>query len=250
MIKRVLVLVLVLFCVGTVYLISRYSKPTKDSRHGSLDENLDTRTDKITVEHPFFNDFAEAFQAVAVKKLGPKDREQLKQIYCSLLPSSYLKIRWPGWEIGIPRPKESVPNEVFELRQRDIALFLSDFFKRVENGKLYCDYSAVVEQFGEEQVEGRMAGKTGLHYNLERVYWTLNVKLNDWIKQNIKTYDCSLVCELDEIVAKSDSYLREAFFPTPGPFDIGPKKRKELQKQMLHQFAPALEKPLIEQIWR
>ena len=203
----------------------------------------------IILEHPFFDDFAEAFQSVAVRKLGTEYREKLKKIYSSLFPSSYLKIRWPGWEIGIPRPKESVPNEVFELRQKDIALFLTDFFKKVDNGNLYCDYSGVVQKFGEELVEQRIRGKTGLHYNLERVYWTLNVKLNNWIHQNIETYDCSLVCDLDEIVAKSDSFLREAFFPTPGPFDIGTRRRKELQKEMLHQFAPTLEQPLMEQIY-
>lgn len=128
-------------------------------------------------------------------------------------------------------------------------MFLIDFFKRVNGRKLYCDFSAVVERFGKEKVANRISNKTGLHLNLEEVYWTLNIKFNRWIHSNIKFYDCSLVCELDEILTAADGMLREAFFPTPGPFDIGLRKRKKLQRQMLRDFAPTLKKPLIRQIW-
>ena len=58
------------------------------------------------------------------------------------------------------------------------------------------------------------------------------------------------MCDLDEIVARADSILREAFFPTPGPVDIGLKKRREYQIKVLREAAPHLEKQLIEQIWR
>ena len=211
--------------------------------------NLDKSTDKVIVEHPFFDDYIKAFQAFAVKQVDAQNRERLKKLNCSLFPPLQVSYRWEGWQIGIPRPPELFPKEWLDLRKKDIEIFLRDFFMRVEHGKLYCDYSFVIERFGEDLVKRRMIGKTGLQYNLERVYWTLNAKLRNWIRQNIENYHCSLVCELDEIVAKSDSWLRVAFFPTPGPCDIGAKKRKKLQKQMLHDFAPALEKSLIEQIW-
>ena len=119
---------------------------------------------------------------------------------------------------------------------------------RVEHGKLYCDYSFVIERFGEDLVKRRMIGKTGLQYNLERVYWTFNTRFNNWIDQNTENYDCSLVCDLDEIIAAAHDILREAFFPTPGPFDIGPKKRKEYQIKVLREVALNLEKTLIEKI--
>ncbi len=212
-------------------------------------QNLDKRTDKIIIEHPFFDDYIKAFQEGAVKQVDAQNRKRLKKLNCSLFSPLYVSQRWKGWQIGIPRPPELFPKEWLELRAKDIEIFLRDFFKRVEKGELYCDYASVVDSFGEKEVKRRMAGKTGLHYSLERAYWTLSVKLRNWIRHNIETYNCSLVCELDEIVAKSDSWLRAAFFPMPGPFDIGPRKRKEFQKQMLGVFAPHLEEPLIEQIW-
>ena len=201
------------------------------------------------VEHPFFDAYAEAFQVAASKELGAEGRQRLKEINCALFPNSYLKKQWPGWEIGIPRPAELVTKEFLDSLQKDVVIFLIDFFKRVEKAMLYCDYSAVVEKFGQERVESRLGKTIGLHFNLEAAYWTFNIKLNKWEDQNIKVYNCSLVCPLDEILARFDSYLREAFFPTPGPYDIGPKKRKNLQKQILRRFAPNLEKPLIKEIY-
>lgn len=192
----------------------------------------------VILEHPFWSDFVEAFRSAAVKEVDPDSLEELKQLNCRLFPASLLEMRWEGWEMGIHRPPESFPKEWVEIRSRYVTMFLVDFFKRVKGRKLYCDYSAVAERFGEEKVANRMGKKTGLHLNLEGVYWTLNVKFNRWIDSNIRLYDCSLVCELDEILTAADGLLREAFFPTPGPFDIGPRKRKKLQQQMLRKFAP------------
>jgi len=117
-----------------------------------------------------------------------------------------------------------------DLWREQAVLFLRDFFKRVENKSLYCDYNAVVEKFGRGRVKSRIGKTSGLHFNLEAVYWTFNIKFNKCLEQNIRTYGCSLVCPLDEILARFDSYLREAFFPTPGPYDIGPKKTKGSSK--------------------
>ena len=226
----------------------------------------DQLKDDIILEHPFWDDYLEAFRSVATKEVDPTSLGKIKRLNCSLFPVSYLKMRWEGWQMGIRRPPDSFPKEWLELRSEDIILFLKDFFKRVEKGNLYCDYSAIVDHFGDELVESRVGKKTGLHFHLEAVYWTFNVKFRDWIHKNIKLYDCSLICELDEILATADSELREAFFPTivpaaipelrellgdelPNFHFIGPQKRKELQKQMLHTFAPALEKPLMKQLW-
>lgn len=203
----------------------------------------------IIIDHPFWDDYVEALRSAAVREIDPDSLEKAKRLNCSLFPSSCLKARWEGWQMGIERPQESVPKEWLELRLLYVDLFLTDFFKRVKNRKLYCELSLVVEHFGEELVKDRIGKKSGLHFNLEAVYWTFNVKFNKWIHQNIKVYDCSLVCELDEILATADSILRAAFFPMPGPHDIGLGKRKKLQKQLLHQFAPTLVKPLTEQIW-
>ncbi|GAG04088.1 unnamed protein product, partial [marine sediment metagenome] len=198
----------------------------------------------VILEHPFFDDYMIAFQSAAFKEVDPQSREKIRKLMCELLPSKYLKMRWEGWQMGIRRPPESFPKEWLEQRSLDIALFLADFFKRVESGSLYCDFAVVVERFGEEMVTNRMSKKTGLHLNLERVYWTFNVKFRRWIHSNIRLYDCSLICELDEILATADSELREAFFPTivpeaipelrellgdelPNFHFIGPQKRKE-----------------------
>lgn len=208
------------------------------------------RKESVILEHPFFEDYVEAVQSYSGKTLGTQGLEKTKQIYCSLFPKPILTRRWDGWQLGIPRPKGSMPDEAFNLLYGEATVFLRQFFKRVENDRLYCEWSAVIDRLGEEDVASRMAGKTGLHYNLERVYWTFNIKFNNWIEQNIENYNCTLVCDLDEIIARADSILREAFFPTPGPFDIGPKRRKEYQIKVLREVAPNLEKPLIEQIWR
>lgn len=202
-----------------------------------------------TLEHPFFEDYVEAVQSYSGKTFGKKGRDKLRQVYCTIYPALIIETHWDGWQLGIPRPKDLMPEEAFNLFYGEATVFLRQFFKRVENDNLYCDWSHVISKFGEENVASRMAGKTGLLYNLERVYWTFNVKFNKWICQNTENYGCSLVCDLDEIVARADSILREAFFPTPGPIYIGPKTRKEYQLKVLREAAPNLEKPLIEQIW-
>jgi len=225
----------------------------KANRDASLDENIDGVNRILQseiLEHPFFDDYVEAVEAYSGKTLGNQGREKLKQIYCSLFPKAILTTRWDGWELGIPRPKGSMPEEAFNLLYGEGVVFLRDFFKHVENGELYCDYSGVIDKFGDELVAKRMRGKTGIFYNLERAYWTYNITLHYWIEKNIDNYDCSLVCDLDEIAARADSILREAFFPTPGPVDIGAKRRREYQIKVLREAAPQLEKQLIEEIWR
>lgn len=106
----------------------------------------------------------------------------------------------------------------------------------------------MVKKFG-EGVESRIGKSKGLHFNLEAAYWTFNVKFNKWIGQNRRAYNCTLVCNLDEILSRFDSYLREAFFPTSGSYDIGPRKRKKLQKRMLGDFAPTIKEALMKEIW-
>ena len=63
------------------------------------------------IEHPFFDDFLRAFQAASPRKLDAEVRQKLKELECALFPSSWLGRRWTGWEIGIPRPPELVPNK-------------------------------------------------------------------------------------------------------------------------------------------
>jgi len=251
------------YCQGTGALIGEFlaqqkfqefsSLPKEAKKHEKNTESKESETketpEKVVLDHPFWDDYAEVFKSSAVKEIDSDILEEFRQLKCSLLPFHLLKIHWPGWELGVPRPTNLIPKEAISLRNEYIALFLKDFFKRVEVCNLYCDFSTVVERFGEELVKERFYMKTGLHYNLEAVYWTFNIKFNNWIHKNIKRYDCSLVCELDEILAKADELLRAAFFQTPGPLNIGLRKRKKFQKQMLSIFAPDLEKTLIEKIW-
>jgi len=210
---------------------------------------LNTKLQGEILEHPFFQDWVEAVQSYSGKMLEDEELEKTRQVFCSLFPEQILKNRWDGWQLGIPRSKDVMPEKAFNFYYGEATIFLRNFFKRVENDKIYCEWSDVINRFGEENVAIRMKGKTGLHCSLERVYWTFNIKFNNWIRKNKEKYDCSLVCQLDEIVARADEILREAFFPTPGPFEIGHKRRKEYQHKVLREFAPNLEKPLIEQIW-
>lgn len=74
MIKRVLVLVLVLFCIGTVYLISRYSKPTKNSRERTPDENLmEQLVLAPKLAELFANDELFVFE-IGLDQFGPEER--------------------------------------------------------------------------------------------------------------------------------------------------------------------------------
>ena len=200
-------------------------------------------------DHPFFEDFAQAFRYKAVKELGPEDVSRLRDIYCKMYPQEFLEIEWPGRRTGTPRPKEAFPAEVLELTMKDVGIFLEHFFKRVEEGKLYSDFSIVIDHLGFEYVEKKLQEKTGLLLNLQRAYWTFSVKIWSWIQHNVEGYDCSLVCDLDEIVARAGSLLHGAFFPTRGFPSIRPKRRRKLQKQMLQLYAPKLEKQLMTEIY-
>lgn len=221
----------------------KYSNDKITVNNERIPEKLISKT--IIDDHPFFNDWVEAFKSLSVREFKMEHQEQLKKLYCKLYPPSILKMRWDGWQIGIPRPLDSLSKEAQDQRIREVDTFLRNFFERVKEGKLYCDYSEVIEKFGSDSEKKRMKGKSGLKLNLEKAYWTFNVKFNKWIDHNIKEYDCSLVCGIDEIVAKSDGILREGFFPTHGPYDIGPQKRKELQEMLLSELAPNLEKELL-----
>lgn len=223
--------------------------PEGSHRSSSIEQIPTEDSEVVVLDHPFWDDYLEAFRLASIKEVDYETAEKIRQLNCTLFPPSLLRIRWPGWELGIPRPPGSVPKEVLTLWNVDITFFLQQFFRRVERGELYCDYTCVIERFGEDLVEKRIGSKTGLLLNLEAVYWTFNVNFNKWIRQNKKVYDCSLVCDLDEILARVDSQLKSAFFPTPGPFDIGWRKRKKWQRQMLSVFAPDLEERLMKQIW-
>jgi hypothetical protein len=202
-----------------------------------------------TLKHPFFQDWVEAVQSYYRKTLEDEELGKIRQVSCSLYPEPILARRWDGWQLGIPRPNDLIGEEAFNFYNEEATVFLRHFFNRVENDKLYCEWSDVIDRFGEETVANRMPGETGVHHSLERVYWTFNIKFNNWIRQNKEEYDCSLVCQLDEIIARADSVLREAFFPTPGPVEIGHRRRKEYQIKLLRDVAPNIEKQLIEDIW-
>jgi hypothetical protein len=203
---------------------------------------------EFILEHPFFNDYANAFQARCLKELGDEGRERLKKLVCALMPSEILEMKWEGWEIGMPRPVELATEEAVNHWQEQAMVLLRDFFRRVKKGELYCDYSVITEKFA-GGIERRIGKTSGLLFNLEATYWTFNIKFNKWMENNRKTYNCSLICALDEILARFDAYLREAFFPTLGPYDIGPKKRKKLEDRMLRHFAPEIRKALMKEIW-
>ena len=183
------------------------------------------------------------------QKLDSETREDLKNRVCKLYTPKMLQLKWPGWEIGLPRPHSMVGPDIIKYYQGGGGMLQLDFFRKIENGPyFYCDYKEVRIKYG-MTVEERIGKSSGLHFNLQATYWTFNIKLNKWIEQNKREHNCSLVCDLDEFVAWCDSFLREAFFPTPGPYDIGPKKRKKLQKKVLKEFAPNLMEPLMKDIW-
>lgn len=204
--------------------------------------------ERVIIEHPFFNDYANAYQSFLGKELDLEDYKQLKEGICGLFRPELLNVKWPAWEIGLPRPENIAPSESLKVWNAHAMILLKDFFKRAEKGLLYCDYSVVLEKF-QGGVESRIGKTEGLHFNFEATYWTFNIKFNKWLNRNIDIYNCSLVCNLDEVLSRFDAYLREAFFPTPGPYDIGTKKRKKRQKQLLDKFAPNIRKELIKEIW-
>jgi len=200
------------------------------------------------IEHPFFEVFIEAFQAFCSKKIEKEEYGRFKQTFCGKFPDTYLEKYWEGVEIGIPRPSELVPQESLEMWQRDVVMLLVNFFKRVEEFKLYSDYSDIERKFNKDIPE--VLGKTeGLHFNLEAVYWTFNIKWNEYIDENWSKYNCTLICPLDEIFSRFDSILRECFFPTPGPYDLGPVARRKEQEKLLENCAPELKDALLKDIW-
>lgn len=203
---------------------------------------------EVIIEHPFFDDYANAVQARCLRELGEEGRKRLKKLACTLWPTEILEMKWEGWEIGIPRPVQLATEEAVNLWEKHAIILLRDFFKRVEKGQLYCDYSSVVEKFG-EGIESRIGKTSGLLFNLESAYWTFNVRFSKWIEKNRKKYKCCLVCPLDEMLARFDAQLRVSFFPTPGPYDIGPRKRKKLENRMLKKHAPSIREALMKEIW-
>jgi len=203
-----------------------------------------------TIEHPFFDDYANAFQASCLRDLDIEGRERLKKVVCVLWPAKILEMKWEAWQIGIPRPVKLSTRKAVNFWEEQARVLLRDFFKRVANAHLYCDYSAIAEKYG-TGLEKRIGKTGGMLFNLEAAYWTFNVKFNKWMGQNRELYNCCLVCPLDEMLARFDVQLRAAFFPTPGPYRIRwPFSRKRLQNRMLRIYAPALKEALMKEIWK
>lgn len=201
----------------------------------------------IIIDHPFFYECFKAFESQSGKMFDGKALDEFRESTCKLYTPKMLQIRWPRWEIGLPRPTSLIGDAHAKYLLEGATSLLKDFFKRVQNGHLYADYSTIEEKFG-EGIESRIGKSSGLHFNLEAAYWTFNIKFNNWIGHNRKEYDCSLVCDFDEFLARFDDYLRNAFFPTPGPYDVGPKLRKEAQDILLNEFAPNIREALMKDI--
>lgn len=205
--------------------------------------------EKIISDHTFFGDYFESIQAYSLKKFDQNGIDRLRNFSCSLFPEILLKTRWPGYEMGFPRPRKLIySKEIYDIWEKHSYLFLRYFFKKVEKGDLFDEYSKIIDRFG-ETIESRIGKSSGLHFNLEAAYWTFNIKFNQMIETNFSIYDCSLVCNLDEILARFDVLIRPVFFPFTSKEKIKPKKLQKLQRKMLKEFAPSLEESLLNDIW-
>ena len=86
----------------------------------------------------------------------------------------------------------------------------------------------------------RIGVSSGGYYRLFIAYWTLNIKLDENRKSNIKKYGYENVYYADSLLKFVESNLAGAFFPTPGTMQIPESTRRQGIQQLLNMFAPTM----------
>jgi len=121
-------------------------------------------------------------------------------------------------------------NDVIEETREVITRY---FFRKAALEETFGPINRVKEKFG-DSVEKNYGLSSGPFINVAKTYWTYKIEVQDLFPK----YH-NLV--LSQVLLKVEGDIASVFFPTPGPAVIWVRQRREMQRQLLEQYAPEID---------
>ena len=107
------------------------------------------------------------------------------------------------------------------------------FFRKATRGETFGSISRIKEKFG-KSVEENYGLSSGPFINMAKTYWTYKIEVQDLFPK------CHNFL-LSQVLLKIEGDIASVFFPTPGPAVIWVRQRREMQRQLLEQYAPEID---------
>lgn len=121
-------------------------------------------------------------------------------------------------------------NEFIEETREVITCY---FFRKAALGETFGPVNRVREKFG-SSVEENYGISGGPFIDMAKTYWTYKIEVQDLFPK----YHELLLAQILLIVERD---IASVFFPTPGPTVIWVRQRREMQRQLLEQYAPEID---------
>ena len=143
-----------------------------------------------------------------------------------------------GIEFGIkyghlPMEVKSQNKAANKIIEEEIEIVKRYFFKKAVVGETFGLVSRIKEKSG-FYLEENYDLSSGPFINMAKTYWTFQIEVKDLFP---KYYDLAL----SQVLANVETNIASAFFPTPGPVVMWVRQRREIQRQLLEQYAPEID---------
>jgi len=144
------------------------------------------------------------------------------------------------FEMGVvSKPFKMQDESQNEVVEETVEVITHYFFRKTALGETFGPISQIKEKLG-SSVEENYGLSSGPFINMTRTYWTYKIEVKDLFPE------CHNLV-LSQVLLKVEGDIASLFFPTPGPAVIWVRQRKEMQRQLLEQFAPEIDiDPLLE----
>lgn len=106
------------------------------------------------------------------------------------------------------------------------------FFRKVINRQTFGPISRVKERF-KNSFEENYELRKGPFIDMANTYWTYDIEVHDFFPQHHNLM-------LAQILLKIERDIGSVFFPSPGEVVIWVRQRRQLQRQLLEQYAPEI----------
>jgi len=118
-----------------------------------------------------------------------------------------------------------------EALNESIEVITCLFFSKATKGETFGLLNRIRERFG-DSLEHNYNIKKGPFLNMAKTYWTFNLEITDLMPQHVDK------C-IFQILRKIEFDISSIFFPS-GPANVTIDQRKQVQKQILDQYAPQI----------
>jgi len=176
--------------------------------------------------------FSKAYDATG-KAFLPRTKETLSQ-QLSLDSINNFKVYKVLFQSGtLPEPVEIEDESQNEVIEEAGEVITRCFFRKAALGETFGPINRVSEKFG-SSIEENYGLSRGTFINMAKTYWTYKIEVQDLFPK----YHNLL---LAQVLLKVERDIASVFFPTPGPTVIWVRQRREMQRQLLKQYASEID---------